>query len=82
MTLDEILSQVTGGLNLQTLSLDHILRAALVLVIGIVIIKLIQRAVERILSRNSALTPIYRYLRSSLSVVLWLFRNPSLSLGG
>ena len=72
MTLDEILSQVTGGLNLQTLSLDHILRAALVLVIGIVIIKLIQRAAERILSRNSALTPIYRYLRSALSVVLWL----------
>ena len=72
MTLDEILSQVTGGLNLQTLSLDHILRAALVLVIGIVIIKLIQRAVERILSRNSALTPIYSYLRSALSVVLWL----------
>lgn len=72
MTLDEILSQVAGGFNLQALSLENILRAALVLVIGVVIIKLIQRAVERILFRNTALAPIQRYLRSALSVVLWL----------
>ena len=72
MTLDEILSQVAGGFNLQALSLDNILRAVLVLAVGVVVIKLIQRAVERILSRNAALAPIHRYLRSALSVVLWL----------
>ena len=72
MTLDEILSQVAGGFNLQALSLDNILRAVLVLAVGVVAIKLIQRAVERILSRNAALAPIHRYLRSALSVVLWL----------
>ena len=70
MTLDEILSQVAGGFNLQALSLDNILRAVLVLAVGVVVIKLIQRAVERILSRNTALAPIHRYL--ALSVVLWL----------
>ena len=72
MTLDEILSQAAGGFNLQALSLDNILRAVLVLAVGVVVIKLIQRAVERILSRNTALAPIHRYLRSALSVVLWL----------
>ena len=72
MTLDEILSQVAGGFNLQALSLDNILRAVLVLAVGVVAIKLIQRAVERILFRNAALAPIHRYLRSALSVVLWL----------
>ena len=72
MTLDEILSQAAGGFNLQALSLDNILRAVLVLAVGVVVIKLIQRAVERILSRNAALAPIHRYLRSALSVVLWL----------
>ena len=72
MTLDEILSQAAGGFNLHALSLDNILRAVLVLAVGVVAIKLIQRAVERILSRNTALAPIHRYLRSALSVVLWL----------
>ena len=72
MTLDEILSQAAGGFNLQALSLANILRAVLVLAVGVVVIKLIQRAVERILSRNAALAPIHRYLRSALSVVLWL----------
>ena len=48
MTLDEILSQAAGGFNLQALSLDNILRAVLMLAVGVVAIKLIQRAVERI----------------------------------
>ena len=64
MTLDEILSQVAGGFNLQALSLDNILRAVLVLAVGVVAIKLIQRAVERILSRNAALAPIHRDRKS------------------
>ncbi len=72
MTLDEILSQVAGGFQFTSLSLDHVLRAVLVLIIGVVVIKLVQRAVERILSRNTALDPIHRYLRSAVSIVLWL----------
>ena len=72
MTLDEILSQAAGGFNLQALSLANILRAVLVLAVGVVVIKLIQRAVERILSRNASLAPIHRYLRSAVSIVLWL----------
>ena len=80
MTLDEILSQAAGGFNLQALSLDNILRTVLVLAVGVVVIKLIQRAVERILSRNAALAPIHRYLRSALSVVLWLLLALALSV--
>ena len=72
MSLDEILSQFTGGLTAQALSLENILRTVLALVVGVVVIKLIQRAVERILSRNASLAPIHRYLRSAVSIVLWL----------
>ena len=72
MSLDEILSQFTGGLTAQALSLEYILRTVLALVVGVVVIKLIQRAVERILSRNASLAPIHRYLRSAVSIVLWL----------
>ena len=72
MSLEQILTQVTGGFHLQSLSWETILRALLVLIIGVVVIKLIQRAVERLLSQNSSLAPVYRYLRSALSIVLWL----------
>lgn len=72
MSLDEILSQFTGGLTAQALSLENILRTVLALVVGVVVIKLIQRAVERILSRNASLAPIHRYLHSAVSIVLWL----------
>ena len=72
MTLDEILAQVTGGLSLQALSLEHILRTVLALVIGVAAIKLILRAVDRILARNTSLASIHRYLRSAASIVLWL----------
>ena len=72
MSLDEILSQFTGGLTAQALSLENILRTVLALAVGVVVIKLIQRAVERILSRNASLAPIHRYLRSAVSIVLWL----------
>ena len=72
MSLDAILSQAAGSFNLQSLSLEVVLRALLLLIIGIVVIKLILRAVERILSRNTALAPVYRYLRSAISIVLWL----------
>ena len=72
MTLDEILTQAAGGFNLQALSWENILRALLVLAAGVIIIKLVQRAVERILSRNAALAPIHRYLRSAVTIVLWL----------
>ena len=72
MSLEEILAQVTGGLSLQALSLENILRTVFVLVIGVVAIKLVQRAAERLLSRNASLAPVHRYLRSALSIVLWL----------
>ena len=72
MSIDAILSQVTGGLNWSSLSWEILLRALLILLVGIIFNKLLLRTVDRLLLRSASLAPIQRYLRSALSVLLWL----------
>lgn len=72
MSLDEILSQVAGGLKLSELSWAAALRAVVVLAVGVLAVKLVLRAADRVLARNASLAGVRRYLRSTLSIVLWL----------
>lgn len=72
MPIDSILSQVTGGLNWSSLSWEVLLRALLILLGGIIFNKLLLRTVDRLLLRSTSLASIQRYLRSALSVLLWL----------
>ena len=67
MSIDAILSQVTGGLNWSSLSWEILLRALLILLVGIIFNKLLLRTVDRLLLRSASLAPIQRYLRSALS---------------
>ena len=46
--------------------------AMLILLAGIIFNKLLLRTVDRLLLRSASLAPIQRYLRSALSVLLWL----------
>ena len=72
MPIDSILSQVTGSLNWSSLSWEVLLRALLILLGGIIFNKLLLRTVDRLLLRSTSLASIQRYLRSALSVLLWL----------
>lgn len=63
MSIDAILSQVTGGLNWSSLSWEILLRALLILLVGIIFNKLLLRTVDRLLLRSASLAPIQRYLR-------------------
>ena len=51
MSIDAILSQVTGGLNWSSLSWEILLRALLILLVGIIFNKLLLRTVDRLLGR-------------------------------
>ena len=51
MSIDAILSQVTGGLNWSSLSWEILLRAMLILLAGIIFNKLLLRTVDRLLGR-------------------------------
>ena len=71
MSLDSILSQVTGGVSWQALTLSTILRGALTLIIGIIVVKILMKLVDRALSRSKAVVAVRGYIRSTVRVLLW-----------
>ena len=71
MSLDSILSQVTGGVSWQALTLSTILRGALTLIIGIIVVKILMKLVDRALSRSKAVVAVRGYIRSTVRILLW-----------
>lgn len=71
MSLDSILTQVTGGVSWQALTLSTILRALVTLVIGIVVVKIIMKLVDRALNRSRALASVRGYIHSAVRILLW-----------
>lgn len=71
MSLDSILSQVTGGVSWQALTLSTILRGALTLIIGIIVVKILMKLVDRALNRSKAVVAVRGYIRSTVRVLLW-----------
>lgn len=72
MSLDAILSQLTGGMNWKQLSIEVILKTAIVVAVGALLIKLILRTVDKVLSRHPSIEPLRRTIRSALSIILWI----------
>lgn len=72
MPLDSLLSQVTGGINLKSISLEAVCEMVILAVVGIIVIKLLMKLLDRLLDRSPALSDIRGYLRSTIHVVLWL----------
>ena len=71
MSLDSILTQVTGGVSWQALTLSTILRALVTLVIGFVVVKIIMKLVDRALNRSRALASVRGYIHSAVRILLW-----------
>ena len=71
MSLDAILSQVTGGVSWQALTLSTILRGALTLIVGIVVVKIVMKLVDRALNRSKAVASVRGYIHSTVRVLLW-----------
>ena len=71
MSLDAILSQVTGGVSWQALTLSTILHGLLTLVIGIIVMKIILKLVDRALNRAKAVVAVRGYIRSTVRILLW-----------
>ena len=63
MSLDSILSQVTGGVSWQALTLSTILRGALTLIIGIIVVKILMKLVDRALNRSKAVVAVRGYIQ-------------------
>ena len=66
MSVDSIITQVTGGFDWKQLSWETLVRTLLVFVIGYVVMKMVLKTIDRIISHNNSLNTISRYLHSCL----------------
>lgn len=69
--MQEVLNVVAKTLGLQELTLGSLLRVALIVLVGCLIIKLLMRVVDRLLERNKAVADIRAYIRSGIEIFLW-----------
>lgn len=72
MSVDSIITQVTGGFDWKQLSWETLIRTFLVFIIGYVVMKMVLKTIDRIISHNNSLNTISRYLHSCLSVIFWI----------
>ena len=59
--LQEVLSSITGTLNLKTLSWDAALRVVVLVLVGMVVIRVLMKLVDRLLERSKSLASLHVY---------------------
>lgn len=69
-TIQEVFSTLTGGMTLD-LSLNTVLRVAVLLLVGLIAIRILMKVVDRLLERSKSLAPLRVYIRSVVKVGLW-----------
>lgn len=70
-TVEEVLQTVGTAVGAKDLTLWGLLRVAVIVLAGWLIIKLLMRTADRLLDRSKALAPVKMYIRSALRVFLW-----------
>lgn len=66
-----IVSQAVGDVAWKTLSLQVVVKVALMLLVGIIIIRIVRKIVDRLLERSKSVTAIRTYIRSGVNIALW-----------
>lgn len=70
-TVQDILKTVGGALGMENLTLWSLLRVAIMVLAGWLIIRLLLRMADRLLERSRGLSAIKVYIRSALRIFLW-----------
>ena len=68
--LQEVFAGLSGGLRLD-LSLNSVLRVALLLLIGVVLSRVLTKLVDRMLQRSKGMASLRVYIRSVIRIGLW-----------
>ena len=71
MNVDEILSGVTESLSFGDLTVQGILRVICILLVGMGVIRLVMRIVDRMLEQSKSLATLKAYIHSVTKVALW-----------
>ena len=73
--MDELQQAVTTmaqGLGLKDMSLGKIAGVALLVLVGVLVIRMVLRVVDRMLARSKSLGGVQVYIRATVRVVLWV----------
>ena len=69
--VQEILKTVGGALGMENLTLWSLLRVAIMVLAGWLVIRVLMGMADRLLERSKGLSAIRVYIRSTLRVFLW-----------
>jgi len=72
MDPNQVVSNIVEEVDLKSLTLSKAALAAVLILVGAVIIKIVLKLVDRAISRSKSMHPVRGYLRSGLRVVLWM----------
>lgn len=70
-TVQDLLKAVGGALGMENLTLWSLLRMAVMVLVGWLVIRLLLRMADRLLERSRSLSAIRVYIRSALRIFLW-----------
>lgn len=70
-TVEEVLGNATQTVNPKNFSWEGVIRVVALVVIGLVLIRVIQKLLERMLSRSKLPSAMHRYVLLAAKVVLW-----------
>jgi small conductance mechanosensitive channel len=68
--LQETFSSVTESINLKTLTLTTVVRVAVLILVGIIVIRILMKIVDRMLERSPSLNSLKRYIHSVVDILL------------
>ena len=71
-TLDEALQTVGKTVGIKDLTLGGLLRVAILVLVGWLVIRLLMRMVDRMLDRSKPVAAIKAYIHTGVNVILWI----------
>ena len=70
-TVEELLAAVGKAVGVKELTLSGLLRVAMIVLVGWLVIRLLMRMVDRLLDRSRSLAAVKVYIRSAARIFLW-----------
>ncbi len=71
MNTDELVSGVVEALDPKAMNLNTVLRVAVIILAGLIVIRILMKIVDRTLERSKSVSSIQGYIRSVVKIALW-----------
>lgn len=65
------MGKLTKGMNLSKLNLETVLSTVILILVGMLVIRILLKVVDKMLERSKSLSPLKVYIHSAVRVLLW-----------